>query len=40
MNQQIPSINQISEKIRECVLTDNIEILKKLIIQFDFLYQE
>jgi len=39
MNQQVPSINQISEKIRECVLTDNIEILKKLIIQFDFLYQ-
>ena len=39
MNQQVPSINQISQKIRECVLTDNIEILKKLIIQFDFLYQ-
>ena len=39
MNQQVPSINQISEKIRECVLTDNIEILKKLIIQFDFLYK-
>ena len=34
-----PSLNQISEKIKECVITDNLDLLKKLIEQFNFLYQ-
>ena len=39
MQQSGPNLNQISEKIKECVLTDNLDLLKKLIEQFNFLYQ-
>ena len=33
------SLSQLNEKIKECILTDNIDLLKKLIIQYNILYQ-
>jgi hypothetical protein len=39
IEQTFPNINQISEKIKECIITNNPETLKKLIDQFNFLYQ-
>ena len=37
--QQGISLSQLNEKIKECILTDNIDLLKKLIIQYNILYQ-
>ena len=39
MQQQGISLSQLNEKIKECILTDNIDLLKKLIIQYNLLYQ-
>ena len=39
MQQQGISLSQLNEKVKECILTDNIDILKKLIMQYNILYQ-